>query len=288
MKSYIYNAFIAPDEEVGGNTATVILDADTLSGSEKEKIVADATTKDVVFVLKPTKERADLRLEYFVNGQTMVISGHATIAAIGCMFDNDLLGEGSLSLELMNGHIVYASYKDGMAYLEQEHPSYEEPSMEDIMSVLLAAGLSMTDVLPGYMPMVVCATNRSFVVGVQNLKILAKMKPDFEKLSALSRELDIIGFVFFSPETVHKENDFSTRVFAPAYGINEDSASGTLAGALGCYVYDLQESEQDTFYVEQGYFMEPKRPSFVKVYMETEGRKFLGPRVGGIANPVIG
>ncbi|MFT7143987.1 MAG: PhzF family phenazine biosynthesis protein [Alphaproteobacteria bacterium] len=282
-KTYIYNAFIAPKEEVGGNPATVVLNADGLSDAEKKKIVAGAQTDDTVFVLKPTKDRADFRLQYFINGEEMLLSGHATVAAVTCMKECGSLESGRYTLELMNGRFIHLSSKAEKVFLEQEHPIYEEPSMDDIMAVLTAAGVPMPSVLPGYMPMVVCATNRSFVIGVKDLETLKSIKPDFDKLAEISEGLDIVGFLFFSPETVHEENDFCIRVFAPAVGVNEDSASGTLAGALGCYVYDLQESEQERFNIEQGYFMEPERPSFVTVYVETEGRKFLGPRVGGTA-----
>lgn len=279
----IYNAFIAPDENFGGNPSTVVLEADGLSEPEKNKILKNSETKDVVFVSKPTSKRADFRFQFFTNSEEIIISGHSSVAAFAALREHEMIEEGNFAIELVNGGIACASNRGGETYIEQQHPIYEEPSMDDIMSVLTATAVPMPNVLHGFMPMVVCSTSRSFVIGVKDLKTLENMKPDFEKLKKISADLDIIGFVFFSPETLYEKNDFSTRVFAPVVGVNEESASGTLAGALGCYVYDLQESEQDKFLIEQGYFMDPKKPSFIKVYMETEGRKFSGPRVGGFS-----
>lgn len=283
---FVYAAFIAPDADKGGNPATVILDADALSADEKLSMAQAATTKDVVFVLSPTLERANYRFEYFIDNQPALICGHASVAALKCLKEQKSVEDGAYGIELSNGHIVYGALKDDKAYLEQEHPVYEEPALEDITALLMATQTAMTDILPGQMPMLVMASNRSLVVGVKNLDALKRVKPDFDKLKQISESLDVVGILFFSPETVNEENDYSTRVFAPRFGVNEESASGTLAGALGCYVFDLLESEKHKFMVEQGYFMEPAMPSLVNVYMETDERKFGGPRVGGLAKKI--
>ncbi|MEC8066340.1 MAG: PhzF family phenazine biosynthesis isomerase [Pseudomonadota bacterium] len=282
-KEFIYDAFVVEGEENSGNAAHIYLDADDLTAEDKASLAKKSSLKDVVFVSKPTLARAHYKLEYYMDGEQTLISGHPTIAAFACMYENSSMSEGAYSVELVNGRIVYVAYKDGKVFLEQEHPVYEEPSMEDIMSILDATGLTLADLIPNHMPMLVLASNKSMVVGVKSMDKLKAIQPSFEKLKNISEELEVVGFIFYTAETVHEDSDFSTRVFAPAVGVNEDSASGTLAGALGCYIYDLQEAEQDTFSIEQGYFMEQPRPSFVKVYMETEERKFLGPRVGGMA-----
>lgn len=284
-KEFIYKAFVVEDEQTGGNSALVVLDADDLSDTDKQKIVKKSDLKDVVFVNKPTSAKAHFKLDYFMAGAQTLISGHPTVAAFACMFDQGIIEEGAFSIELMNGHMVYVAYKNGIVYLEQEHPVYEEPSMEDIMSILDATGITLADLIPSLMPMLVEATNKSMVVGVKNMAVLKSITPNFEALKSISKELEVVGFIFYTSETVHEKNDFSTRVFAPLCGVDEDSASGTMAGALACYVYDLQESDQHTFSIEQGYLMTPACPSFVKVYMETEERKFSGPRVGGMARP---
>lgn len=287
FKEFIYNAFIVENEDTGGNVAHVVLDADDLSDDEKAEFAQKSDYRDVVFVSQSTLKRAHFKLDYFMAGERTLISGHPTIAAFACMFDEGIIKEDAFSVELMNGHVVYVAYKDGKVFLEQEHPVYEEPSMENIMSILDATGITLADLIPNHMPMLVLASNKSMVVGVKSLNVLKSLQPNFEKLKEISKELETVGCIFYSNETVHDQNDFSTRVFAPLYGVNEDSASGTLAGALACYMYDLQEAEQDTFAIEQGYLMNPPQPSFVKVYMETEERKFSGPRVGGRARPAV-
>lgn len=282
-QEYIYNAFVVESEKTGGNPAHVYLEADDISETEMKDIAQKAKYKDVVFVKKPTIQRAHFKLDYFMAGERTLISGHPTIAAFACMHDKAGLEEGAYSIELMNGRVVYVAYKEGKVYLEQEHPVYEEPSMDDIMAILDATGITLADLIPNHMPMLVLASNKSMVVGVKDMATLKKLQPNFDRLKEISEELEVIGFIFYTTEVVNKGNDFSTRVFAPLVGVDEDSASGTLAGALACYIYDLQEAEQDTFAIEQGYLLDPPVPSFVKVYMETEERKFLGPRVGGSA-----
>lgn len=282
-QEFIYNAFVVETEKTGGNPAHIYLDADDLSEDDMKALAEKSEYKDVVFVRKPTIARAHYKLDYYMAGERTLISGHPTIAAFACMHDKLNLEEGAYSIELMNGRVVYVAYKEGKVYLEQEHPVYEEPAMADIMAIMDATGVTLADLIPNHMPMLVSATNKSMVVGVKTMDKLKAISPNFDKLKNISDELEVIGFIFYTPEVVNEGSDFSTRVFAPAAGVDEDSASGTLAGALACYIYDLQESEQDTFAIEQGYLMDPPQPSFVKVYMETESRKFLGPRVGGQA-----
>ena len=62
------------------------------------------------------------------------------------------------------------------------------------------------------------------------------MKPDFEKITAVSKKYNVIGYHVFTLETKF-DSTAHCRNFAPLYDIPEESATGTSYGALSCYLF---------------------------------------------------
>ena len=84
---------------------------------------------------------------------------------------------------------------------------------------------------------------------VKDREELLSIKPDMEALSALSKKYDVIGVHAFAlgegvlgDECCVEACDFDQvtaycRNFAPAFGIDEEAATGTANGALTYYLY---------------------------------------------------
>ena len=68
------------------------------------------------------------------------------------------------------------------------------------------------------------------------------------------------------------------RNFAPLYGIDEESATGTSNCALACYLFHYGIKQQQYIF-EQGY--ELNNPSRIIVNIENDGTEITGVRVGG-------
>ena len=88
----------------------------------------------------------------------------------------------------------------------------------------------------------------------------------------------------FSGDAKDQARDAGTRMFAPRYGINEESATGMAAGPLACYLYDQMGINKDVFLIEQGHFMKPPLPSVITVKLNLEDGKITGLMAGGKAN----
>ena len=82
------------------------------------------------------------------------------------------------------------------------------------------------------LPAIVNTGNSFLILGVKTIKDLENLKPDYESIKAISDQYDLIGFYVFSLETHNRDSDASTRMFAPRYGIKEESATGMAAGPL--------------------------------------------------------
>ena len=78
----------------------------------------------------------------------------------------------------------------------------------------------------------------------------------------------MIGFYVYSAQTNVSGRDAGARMFAPRYGIPEESATGMAAGPLACYLYDVLGVRKDTFVIEQGHLMPTPSPSVITVKLD--------------------
>lgn len=70
-------------------------------------------------------------------------------------------------------------------------------------------------------------------------------------------------------------------MFAPRYGIDEESATGMAAGPLACLLHDRLRIAGDTIVIEQGMFMAPPSPSLLEARLDLKGDAIMGLMVGG-------
>jgi PhzF family phenazine biosynthesis protein len=125
-------------------------------------------------------------------------------------------------------------------------------------------------------------TGNSFiVVGVKDGATLRNLKPDFDLISVISEKLDLIGYYVFTTDSNATDKDATTRMFAPRYAIEEESATGMAAGPLACVLHDHLHIEKDTFQIEQGRFMEPASPSLITVELSVENGEVQNLMAGG-------
>ena len=273
----IINAFI--DGESGGNPAGVVLDADKLSVSQKLKIAAKVGLSETAFVSSSTS--ADFKLDFFTPTRQIAHCGHATIATFSYLQQLGRIKKSATSKETIDGNRNI--FIDGdMAFMEQLAPSYKEVDhfMERLISSL---GISVRDLLSNYKPFIVNTGNSFLIVPLKDEKMVLSAHPDLGEIHKISEEFDLIGYYIFSQHTKLPERDAGTRMFAPRYGINEESATGMAAGPLACYFYDKIGIKKDVFLIEQGHFMKLPSPSVITVKLNLEDGKITGLIAGGKA-----
>jgi predicted PhzF superfamily epimerase YddE/YHI9 len=72
-------------------------------------------------------------------------------------------------------------------------------------------------------------------------------------------------------------------MFAPRFGIQEESATGMAAGPLACYLYDVLGTPSTELNIEQGWLMEPPLPSVISVKLTVTNGTISTLMVGGRA-----
>ena len=237
----IINAFT--DGESGGNPAGVVLDADKLSVSQKLKIATKVGLSETAFV--SSSKSADFKLDFFTPKRQIAHCGHATIATFSYLQQLGRIGKAATSKETIDGDRNI--FIDGdMAFMEQMAPSYEEIDrrMDNLISSL---GITAHDLIPNNKPFIVNTGNSFLVVPLKDETTVLSAQPDFEAIHMISEEFDLIGYYIFSQYTKIPRRVAGTRMFAPRYGINEESATGMAAGPLACYLYDKMGINQKQY-----------------------------------------
>lgn len=272
-----------PKEVAGGNPAGVVLDADGLSEDDMLAIAGRIGLSETAFVSRSDTE--GFKLDFFTPNRRIAHCGHATIATFSYLAELGRIGDGETSKETVDGprKIVI---KDGAAYMEQLAPRYEEPgdweergvSAEDVLASL---GLSAADLDSRLEPVLVNTGNSFVIVAVRDAAVLRSVRPDFKAVEAISEKLDLIGYYVFTTDGTSAGADATTRMFAPRYAIEEESATGMAAGPLACVLHDRLGVRRLLLTIEQGHFMEPASPSVISVELTRQGETITGLMAGG-------
>lgn len=277
---HIVNAFT--DNGVGGNPAGVVLDADNLSNVEKQALATQVSLSETSFV--SSSKVADFKLEFFTPNRQIPHCGHATIATFGYLAQLGRISAEKTSKETIDGtrEIIV---KDKLVYMEQRAPMYTSLPHNGVrvQDVLVSLHITTDDLLDGHLPIVANTGVNCLIVALKDEATVADIKPDLPAIEAISEKLDLIEYYIFSTETQVAGRDADARMFAPLYGIPEESATGMAAGPLACYLYDYLNIKKERFIIEQGHLMPEPSPSELIADLSLQNGKIESLMVGGQA-----
>ncbi|HET6330954.1 MAG TPA: PhzF family phenazine biosynthesis protein [Holophagaceae bacterium] len=260
----LVNAFV--DGEAGGNPAGVALEGDRYTAEERQRIAAAAGFPETAFVCGSAS--ADARLVFHTPTRSIPHCGHATVAAF-C----ELVASGRMTGPLRVNETVDGPRRiriaDDLVFLEQVSPRLEALASARREELLAALGIGAADLLPGFEPLRAFNGNGSILVPLRDEATLARLAPDMAALTALSEALEVVGGYVFVPRE-GGERQAVVRMFAPAYGIPEEAATGMMAGPLGYWLSKVLGMPGSRFLLEQGRLMRPASPSLLQVELEGE------------------
>ncbi|MCC6412320.1 MAG: PhzF family phenazine biosynthesis protein [Saprospiraceae bacterium] len=272
---HIIRAFA--DAGMGGNPAGVVLDADHLTNEQKQYIAAQVGLSETAFV--STSKVADIKLEFFTPNRQIAHCGHATVATFAYLNQIGRITKKQATKETIDG--LRSIFLTGdRVFMEQLAPRYTNLDHERL-TVLQALGLASGDLL-SEAPVTRVDTGNAFaIVPVVHPEVLQRIRPDMGVMEALSERHDLIGLYVFTQGSMLPGRDVTTRMFAPRYGIPEESATGMAAGQLGCYLHDVLKFPQQRFLIEQGHFMAEPSPSLIQTDVTLDFGKITSVMAGG-------
>lgn len=277
-KVHIVRAFTVQGR--GGNAAGVVLHADSLSHSQKQQIAQGVGLSETAFVSH--SESADVKVEFFTPNRQIAHCGHATVATFGFLRQKGLISGFSATKESIEG-IHDLRFEDDAIFLSQKAPVFHGQDEALSFRALAALGLSKSALLPGQFAEVVNTGVNFLILPLISEKVLKEITPRFLEIEALSEDLGLIGFYPFFVDETHGEITAFSRMFAPRFGISEESATGMAAGPLGCFLNTRLRLAKLQFFLGQGYHMEPASPSRLNVQLIRANHQIQEVWVGGHA-----
>lgn len=243
----VYVAVAFSKDAKGGNKAGVVLGRSELTSVQKAAIAKEMGYSETAFVLD--SDKADFKLQYFTPTEEVPLCGHATIAAFSTLKLLGMLDKPDCTIETEAGILNIHIKDDGLILMEQNRPAYLEVLDSDIFT-----GCIERNFIDHRFPIQIVSTGLNDVMlPVDSVEHLEQLSPDFEMIANMSKEKEVVGVHAF---TIIKESDVTAicRNFAPLYGIDEESATGTASCALACYLFKYYK-QQSQYVFEQGHNM---------------------------------
>lgn len=292
MEVIIFQVDAFTDKAFRGNPAGVIPDARGLTEEDMKKIAMEMNLSETAFIFPRNKKSYDVK--FYTPKCEVDLCGHATIAAFYTLAHKGYIEgiedgivevvqntkAGSLPVEIY--------FKDGQVdkvMMQQGEPKSIGPiSCES--DVLEALGLESSDIGLSWIdlrPEIITTGLPDLIVPVKDSNKLKKLTVDFEKIARVSNDLGVVGIHVFTMNNLAGE-EIECRNFAPAVGINEESATGTANGALLYYLKKNNSLESNCIEVYQGEML--NRPSKINCCIVRDEDKDI-IKVGGKAAIVL-
>lgn len=276
LKLYIYDSFT--EEKFKGNQAGIILDAENLKEEDMQKIAKELNYSETAFLFK--SKNAFKKIKFFTPNSEVDLCGHATIAAVKCLYDNNLLdlkeGENTINLETNLGllPVIINIKNDKFSNIVMYQDEAKINDKIELEKAFILNALGLTEADSGNLEIVKAYTGLwDLMISLKNKESLFNIKADMNKIKEISKKLDIISF---HPFVLENNNQLTAYVrnFAPIVDIDEEAATGTSNGALAYYLYKsniLKENEK--LVCRQGEIM--GRESEIITYVK-EGKVLVG------------
>ena len=190
---------------------------------------------------------ADFKLEYFTPTEEVPLCGHATIATFSLLKALGRLDRSRYTIETKSGILRINVDEDGMVLMEQNAPVYDAVLERSRCTDLIEEKLISAD-----LPIQIVSTGlKDILLPVCSEDALRKWQPNLKKIADLCKEEGVVGIHAFA---LTKDSQITAicRNFAPLYGIDEESATGTSNCALACYLYKYYK-KQAKYFFEQGH-----------------------------------
>lgn len=275
MELYTVDAFT--DVPLGGNPAGVALFQDKLPDeAEMRRVAAQVGYSETAFLRRIAPDRFEVR--YFTPVEEVALCGHATVGSFSLLLQKGLIEGGRTYIAQTGAGDIRVDIAAGLVWLDMAVPK-ELGQLSDADASALLSMYGLEEGAFGTLhPAMVDTGLPDIMMPLANPALLAALKPDMEAISALSKRLNVTGVHAFAlaSDGVHCRN------FAPLYGIDEESATGTSNGALTYYLYrrGLVQPDATNLFI-QGEAMGKPSKIYSRLSVSRDGAVSI--RVGGSA-----
>ena len=281
MKVKVFNLKALGKEVTGGNSAGVVVDADSFNEVQMQQIAAKVGVSETAFVQKSEKE--DFKVRFFTPNKEIDMCGHATVATFYLLCKQGKIKPGDYTQEIMAGVLGIEIRPDELVFMEQTLPVFSEVIGAE--EAAEAFGINPQVTIATGLPVQVVSTGlRDIFLPVDSRENLFKLRLNKELVKAINQRTNTVGFHAFTLDTMGKSAVAHCRNFAPLYDIDEEPATESSSGALACYLFKYGKIDADrarALIFEQGYAM--NNPCEIYVALTVAGQEIKRVMAGGRA-----
>jgi trans-2,3-dihydro-3-hydroxyanthranilate isomerase len=273
---------------MAGNPLAVVLDAEGLDDGRMQAIAAEFNLSETVFVFEPRDAINSARVRIFTPKRELPFAGHPTVGAAALIAHrraSDLLAAQDLRIVLEEpiGDVVCVARrrKGGAlaAYFElPKLPERLEQKPPSTVQIAASLGLELQDIgFDGHEPSVFSAGAPYLFIPVRSLDAIGRAAPGIMPWATKDGPATFV----YTKETEREESAYHARMFASAWGVYEDPATGSAVAAFAGVVeaFERPRDGESVLTIEQGFEM--GRPSLIALGLVIENGALISATIGG-------
>ena len=236
LNVYQVNAFTT--EQFKGNPAGVVSNANKLTDSQMQQIARELNNSETAFIIENTPQTQNTEVRFFTPTCEVPICGHATISAHYVRALENNFTTKTIIQKTKAGELEIDIIKKNDGYsivMTQAKPYIKNIDKIVQKNILDALNLQQKDININAPISEVSTGHSKVIICINDEKTLHSIKPNLEKLKAISKDIGINGFFIFVLVD-NKKYLTNGRMFAPIIGIDEDPVTGNANGPLGAYL----------------------------------------------------
>jgi trans-2,3-dihydro-3-hydroxyanthranilate isomerase len=288
MKRRFATLDVFTESRFAGNPLAVVLDPQGLDTAAMQTIAREFNLSETVFVFPPETSSSRARLRIFTPANELPFAGHPTVGTAVLLGGLDGGGERSFTLEEKIGpvpcRVTSTGAGRGRASFDIPRLPAKEAELPDVAAMAKALGLSRTDLGLGELAAARWSAGNPFsFVPIRSLDAMRRCMVDLATFDSAFDGGGRAAAFLFCRETQDAGNDFHARMFAPAFGILEDPATGSAVAAFAGYLAATGRYKNGTHVVriEQGYEM--GRASLLELTINISEGQLTGASIAGDA-----
>lgn len=273
MQLFIVDAFT--NQIFGGNQAGVVLIANNApfpTDSLMQSVAAELKHSETAFVKQLDPDTFELR--YFTPEGEVPLCGHATISTFTVLREEKKISCGEFYAITQSGKLSVSVEPDRIWLEMPAGEIIQTLTPEEAARVYAAYHLPPSTQPANLQPAIVKSGLADILLPVGSKDALDHADQNREAVIQLSRDFGLVGVhLFYCPPD--GEITAFCRNFAPLFGIDEESATGTSNAALSYYLYTqgcITKDKRNT--IVQGEAM--GKPSRIYSRIANSGAIFIG------------
>ncbi|MBY0496744.1 MAG: PhzF family phenazine biosynthesis protein [Cyanobacteria bacterium] len=282
------------DKPLAGNQLAVFTETAGLTAAEMQAMTRETKFSECTFVQPAEAAGTDVRLRIFGPANEMQFAGHPVIGSTFALADDGViaagrkeftfgLGIGPTLVELEwateSGDSADKRPRLQFAWMTQQKPVFG-PTLNAPTALAGALGIDPSALRPGLLPQEVNCGSAFFFVPLVSRAAVDQAVVDTRAAAAMFEAAKITrrGLFIFSTEP----GADGATCYSRMMGANEDPATGSASGPLGCYLVKhglVPADKAGSIVSAQGVKM--GRPSRIHIKIDLAGGEISRVRVGG-------